>query len=64
VNIAGLDQQKADAVAGELGGGVAVGVAVDVTDEIQVDSWVARTSPPSQDDMRLERKLQIVAAPR
>ena len=44
VTIADVDQQRADAVADELGGSRhAIGVAVDVTDEAQVDACVATT---------------------
>jgi 3-hydroxybutyrate dehydrogenase len=44
VTIADLDQQHADAVADELGGSRrAIGVAVDVTDEAQVDACVTKT---------------------
>ena len=44
VVIADLNQKGADAVADELGGGKrAIGVAVDVTNEAQVDACVAKT---------------------
>jgi len=44
VTIADLNQKSADAVADELGGSrCAIGVAVDVSDEAQVDACVAKT---------------------
>jgi len=44
VTIADLNQRGADAVADELGGsGRAIGVAIDVTNEAQVDACVAKT---------------------
>jgi 3-hydroxybutyrate dehydrogenase len=43
VVIADLDQRQADAVAGEIGGGRAIGVAMDVTSEDAVNAGVAAT---------------------
>ena len=43
VVIADLDKRQADAVAGEIGGGRAIGVAMDVTSEDAVNAGVAAT---------------------
>ena len=45
--IADLNQAGADAAAAELGGNGAIGIAMDVTSEAEVDAGMAKASPPS-----------------